>query len=297
MKKKFLCILAALIAIGNFSGCEKNDTIHTATQVETESVTTEFYSGSVTVSEQEALINSAEDNKEISPETPVVFAAYYFDDTYPGFEGRSLVLEMTNGSYDSGNSDYGAAWSGDFRFRLTVSNENSSYEISDSDVISPGFNFGFNEQFDISVDDYNNDGAPDFAVGQWGSLSGGSSCFLFSLFPDGTVVQKNIAENITGEENNTLWLPPEYNSVYSPFFEKEQGNCFSVSYFTYGGVMENELKLLSGDDIDKWFDDPRHSDHVMSEFTLKNIYEWTDDAVILTEQQILEPDGSVWTAG
>lgn len=244
----------------------------------------------VTEKVQNKNVQDKDGEKIISLETPVVFAACTFDDAFPQFNGRSLVLEMTKGSYNAQNCYWDRAWEGSFRFRLTDSDKSDCYEKTKTDYISNEFELSFNQQFELYADDYNGDGFPDITVNQFGSRSGGSDCRLYSLNSKGKLIQKKI--KIGDELNDTLWLPKEYNSNYSPAFEKEGENCFSVSRFTSGGVSENELKLISGDVIDDWFSD--HEGFDMSEFTLKNIYEWGDEFVVLKEQQILEPDGSIW---
>lgn len=220
---------------------------------------------------------------------PKVFAECMFDETYPKLQGKTLILEMMTGKQNEENSCFGGRWDGDFRFRLT---DASDCETLGNDITSLNIKFKFNEEFSIILNDYNNDGNPDFAINQWGTLSGGSRCYLFSITQKGTVIPQKVK---VGEKvKSTLWLPNTYNDIYSPSFKKENANCFSVSYFTSGGVQEDELPLMPEDIIDKWFDDEKHKDSEMSEFTLKNIYKWDEEMVVLSKQQILEPDGGIW---
>ncbi|MDE6596061.1 MAG: hypothetical protein K2K44_08630 [Oscillospiraceae bacterium] len=299
MKKYFLGTFAAVALTLCISSCGNNPPEEKTEQTISEAAsitTTSEISGTettarVTEKVQSETVQDKDDEKIISLETPVIFATCFFDDAFPEFKGRSLVLEMTEGSYNSYNGYWDRAWEGKFRFRLTKSDEASHYEILDSDIISCPLELGFNEPFDISVDDYNNDGYPDFTINQWGSLSGGTHCYLFTLPKDRKV--KPINYTVNDEQSEIFWLPKPYRSIYSPAFEKEGENCFSISFFTSGGVSnKNAFPLISGDVYDDWFLD--HKDAVMSEFTIKSIYEWGDEFVVLKEQQILEPDGSIW---
>ncbi|MBD5139978.1 MAG: hypothetical protein HDT25_00970 [Ruminococcus sp.] len=303
MKKYFLITFAAIaltLCISSCGNSPQEEQTEQATQTEQTTSETAAITATTKISETETTVKATEkvqnetvknkdDEKIISLETPVVFAACSFDDAFPQFNGRSLVLEMTKGSYDSQYIFWEMAWNGSFRFRLTESDKSDCYEKTQTDYISDEFELSFNQQFELYVDDYNGDGFPDITVNQFGSLSGGSDCRLYSLNSKGDVVQQKIS--IGGELYDTLRLPKEYNSVYSPALEKEGENRFSTSFFTGGGV-SGELPLISHDVIDNWFLD--HKEAVMSEFTLKNIYEWGDEFVVLKEQQILEPDGSIW---
>ena len=298
MKKYFLITFAAIALTLCISSCgnspqeeqtvQATQTEQTISEAAALTATTEISETETTVKVTEK-VQDKDDEKIISLETPVIFAACSFDDAFPQFNGRSLVLEMTKGSYDSQYIFWERAWNGSFRFRLTESDKSDCYEKTQTDYISDEFELSFNQQFELYVDDYNGDGFPDITVNQFGSLSGGSDCRLYSLNSKGDVVQRKIS--IGGELYDTLRLPKEYNSVYSPALEKEGENRFSTSFFTGGGV-SGELPLISHDVIDNWFLD--HKEAVMSEFTLKNIYEWGDEFVVLKEQQILEPDGSIW---
>ncbi len=230
-------------------------------------------------------------NKIIELKTPAIFARYDFSNDYPNFHGKTLLLELTDGVYDAERSNYESSWSGNFQFRITSSN-NYNYEVLTDDIISCKMFLGFNNQFDLNINDYNNDGAPDFAINQWNSLSGGTDCYLFTILQTGIV--SNINVDVNGELKSTLWLPKSYRSVYSPNFETGKDNTFIISYFTAGGVSEKETPLISSDTIDAWFSDIKHQNSETSEFTLKNIYKWNNEVVILKEQQILEPNGDVW---
>ena len=298
MKKYFLRTFAAIaltLCISSCGNSPQEEQTEQATQTEQTISETSALTANAEISETETTVKVTEkvqdkdDEKIISLETPVVFAACSFDDAFPQFNGRSLVLEMTKGSYDSQYIFWERAWNGSFRFRLTESDKSDCYEKTQTDYIIDEFELSFNQQIELYVDDYNGDGFPDITVNQFGSLSGGSDCRLYSLNSKGDVVQQKIS--IGGELYDTLRLPKEYNSVYSPALEKEGENRFSTSFFTGGGV-SGELPLISHDVIDNWFLD--HKEAVMSEFTLKNIYEWGDEFVVLKEQQILEPDGSIW---
>lgn len=222
--------------------------------------------------------------------TPIVFSEYRFDDSYPGLKGRSLVLEMTNGSYDTQMGYFQSIVQGDFRFRLTKSYKDTYYEILDSDIISGPIELSFNEQFDLAVEDYDNDGQPDFAINQWDSLSGGTDCYIFSVNENG-VVEKMTVKSDNGY-NSTLWLPKEYRGCYSPELMMENDNSFSVTFYTSGGVMSEDIPLIPDSVIDDWF--AEHEDYTVSELTIKNLYVCRGGTIALEEQQILEADGRVW---
>lgn len=213
---------------------------------------------------------------------PMLFASHTFGEEFPQFSGKTLVLEMTDGVCDEEQAYWGGKWSGNFRLKL-----------SDSDISLENLDLKFNERFDINADDYNSDGNPDFAINNFGTLSGGSDCRLFSLTEDGI---KPLKVDFGGKVSDIMWLHQRYNDVYSPIFEKESDDCFSFSYFTYNGVEDVEIPLISHETINKWFEDERHKDSTMSEFTLKNIYKWSDDSVVLVRQEILEPNGEIWIA-
>lgn len=223
--------------------------------------------------------------------------AHTFSNEYPGLCGKTLVLEMTRGIKCSEKSYWGRGWSGDFRFRLTDSDSSSRYKELEEDIISKDYILHFNDEFEILMNDYNEDGNPDFAIGQWGSLSGGDESYLFTLLTDGTVKQMTVRfGDMVGD---TMWTPESYTRngdkfKASPVFDKEGAGFLSVSYFTYNGATNCEIPLIPGEVIEDWFEDEKHKDSPMSEFTLKNIYKWDDDMVYLYKQQILEPDGSVW---
>lgn len=241
------------------------------------------------LNKEETIDSTNEYDNNVLLTTPIIFSAYLFDDSYPELKGRSLVLEMVNGSYDTQRGYFQSIVQGDFRFRLTKSYKDTYYEILESDIISCPIELSFNERFDLAVEDYNNDGHPDFAINQWNSLSGGTNCYLFTLPKNRNVKKFNIIEY--GEQSNILWLPKEYRGIYSPNFAKESENSFSISFFTSGGVSESIIPLISRDVIEDWFNE-HNSD--MSEFTLKNIYLCEDENVTLIEQQILEPNGDIW---
>ncbi|MDE7294698.1 MAG: hypothetical protein K2N72_09775 [Oscillospiraceae bacterium] len=234
--------------------------------------------------------NGNEKNDGLYINTPVIFSAYCFDEKYPELADKSLVLEMTEGTYDKGRENYDGIWQGEFRFRLTESGMDSHYEAFDSDILSSPMNLSFNGRFELTVNDYNDDGYPDFAVNQWDSLSGGTDCYLFTVKENGTVKSMDIKAG--DRESPSLWLPKDYRGIYSPDLIMEGGNCFGVSFFTSGGVTENDIPLIPGGVIDEWF--AEHEDRAVSEFTLKNIYMCEGESVTLKEQQILEGDGSIW---
>lgn len=266
LKLVSLLMCATLCACsGETDGNIKTTTVATVTESQIQTTTT------ATVTEPQTELK-----------TPMLFASHTFGEEFPQFRGKTLTLEMTEGVYDEEQAHWGGIWSGNF-----------SLKLSDSAISLENLTLKFNEQFDINADDYNNDGNPDFAINNWGTLSGGSDCRLFSLTENGI---KPLKVDFGGQVSDILRLHKEYNDVYSPVFEKGSDNTFSFSYFTGGGVQNVEIPLISHETIDKWFADERHKDSAMSEFTLRNIYEWKDDTVVLIRQEILEPNGEIWVA-
>lgn len=240
--------------------------------------------------EENDIISTYNEDNDVVSEPPLAVSIYTFTEDFPSLCGKTLLIELiesSDGSYDSEDK-----FNGNFEFRITESDITSNYEKNYNDIISCKMHFEFDDKFDLNVTDYNDDGNPDFAINQWGSLSGGTNCYLFSVTQESKVTDLRV--DAYQEQQASLWLPKMYRTYYSPVFKKEGDNMFSVEYYTFGGVNEEEIPLIPSEIMDKWFSDEKHSNYTFSEFTLKNIYLWTNDSITLIEQQILEPNGEVW---
>lgn len=147
-----------------------------------------------------------------------------------------LMLVMTDGVHISGEE---AGYGGDIRdendigsceLRLYLDGRLiSDYPLTKEDENGTGLIF-HERYFPIAVADYNDDGNPDFSLGQWGS----SSIRLYSLFTitrDGTILPVS----------DPLALPDSVTLDYSALFESDGSTVTTYRYNNASGEMEPQV--------------------------------------------------------
>lgn len=219
-------------------------------------------------------------------QTPIVFASYaYRTETAM----KTLLLECTSGTYSSMGVNWNQAWSGTFRFRLA-----DGYSVSltdDGGITSCELKLSFNGPFPLYVEDYNDDGQPDFALTQWGSASGGDYGKIFTLNPDGTVSELPVKGDLraigsfgtlyAAETDSGCFTLPQQHTTGSAELEKVDGGFVVSTYnpFVRGPFAEGICFLLDEEEIDD------------SANWLEDVYLWDGSAFVLTEQrQLYEED-------
>lgn len=138
-------------------------------------------------------------------------------------------LEMTGGKYFSGadvepgGGIYDNNYQGEYQLRVsnpllsTQGSTASIYPNVENDFDESSMNF--NGSFDLVFDDYNNDGNPDFILGQWG----GSNGSLYNLY---TLDKKGVITRL--ETGGPLYIADHAPSVQ---LEKLDKTSFSVKYY------------------------------------------------------------------
>lgn len=152
-----------------------------------------------------------------------------------GISGENTVrLIMESGTYfDSDNAPPGGGigednYQGDFRLEVQKDGKPvSSLELG---------SLLFNGTFSLVFDDYNDDGSPDFSVGQWAG-SNYNAFSLYSLDKDGQL--SSLGEIMTSEgkgENDGSLLFSHKNGVISTrLYDQNTGKMTDVSYVWNSG--------------------------------------------------------------
>lgn len=145
------------------------------------------------------------------------------DTVIPGTSGNRLQLIDVNGQYtfDPNPGGYqGKNWTGDFQLMLlnkqgkTISKLDLSSKINAS-----SFYEQFSRKFSFHFADYNGDGDPDAALGQYASSNG----YVYKLFSvkNGTIQPLPLPHGMIFSIDRS----------YSPLFKKIKSNAFQVTYY------------------------------------------------------------------
>ncbi|XEC95793.1 hypothetical protein AB6A23_04270 [Paenibacillus tarimensis] len=128
---------------------------------------------------------------------------------------------------------YGTYWEGDFQLEL-VSKDGALLHTLD---LNPTFGgesliFTHNRELNIAFDDYNNDGYPDFSIGQYFS-SNGFMYNLFSLTPNGiAVIHQDL---FTADSSYSVLYPKAGNTSFkNRYYDMENGE-YVETLFTWQG--------------------------------------------------------------
>ncbi len=138
------------------------------------------------------------------------------------FQGFKLLMRMTDGIYKEEKEPgpfQGWHWEGKFALELVDGHGKiiSSLDLNDAFGETP---LTFHETFTIPFRDYNNDGAPEFTIGQYAS----SNLFMYRLFtvkPDGVIYQpvSGVSELMSSER------------TYSAAFSRGALDSFTVPVY------------------------------------------------------------------
>lgn len=313
---KIKVFIVSLLAVVIITGCSdnKNDNI-IDTQPSTVITSSEITSSVITSSEITVNENSSSEQSEIEEldnqlllATPFIFASHAFSDDFPEHKGKTLVLELTDGSYDRTSSIWNSVWSGQFQFRFT--NEYKPYEPFpedseelEEDIISCPIALRFNNPFDLVVADYNQDGNPDFVISQYGSMSGGDYVAIFTLNKDGTVEIlpfKTGGRNISpfgtisasdGVVDSNAFLLPYRHSSDSFGLKINQEQEFNIAYNAQHGLTTDIAFMFEQNVLDEWINAQPEEN---STAVMRDVYQWQDDAFVMIRQEILNDDDTVW---
>lgn len=155
-----------------------------------------------------------------------------------------VLLEMTRGSFNVEDSGWMSAYVGEFQFRTYSADHTYQADRYENATISPmepksGDPYGFVGPFSLIFDDYNGDGNPDFAVGQWGA-SVWRTFELFTVMPSGEV------KKLPGDVIYSAELRD-----HSAALHKVSPTSFST-LMPYARIDNHEFIKLSQADIDAW---------------------------------------------
>lgn len=161
------------------------------------------------------------DNK-IIVSSPVTLS---FNSLYP-FNGNDqyLMLRMMEGEYyEDWNPGplSGGRWEGRYAFEIADEHFNTLSRTDLSEFFSG--HLIFTSSFEIEFDDYNNDGDPDFTLGQYGT-GNGNDFKLFTLREDGSV------ELLPIKDYPSLFISNK-SSYYSTKLIKLSDTEFSKQYY------------------------------------------------------------------
>lgn len=164
-----------------------------------------------------------------------------------------LFLEMTSGQYSSlWSSIHDRSWTGTFQLSIYSSQYNRG--MHDPLFILPIEVTGYNQYFDILIDDYNQDGNPDFVIAVESIASSAKSYRLYTIYED-YEISELLFEN-TDYEKNGLGVMATRDSIrliqedgcivlYSLGYED---SIVRASYWQWNGNTFTHLKTVDAHD-------------------------------------------------
>jgi hypothetical protein len=166
---------------------------------------------------------------------PVTIAETEIDADRDGSK-ESLLIRMVSGrlSVETDPGPFtGAYWEGEFTLELHSKDGALVHELPLNGTFGgEPLKFAKDRKFEIVFEDYNNDGFPDFSIGQYLS-SNGSVYNLYSLMPDGIrVLHSNL---FTAERSYShLYEKAGNTSFINRYYDMENGTYKEVLYTWQG---------------------------------------------------------------
>ena len=230
-----------------------------------------------------------------------------------GEQPCTLYLELRGGNFDQTGSTWNSIWEGDFQFRTVFSTENNNrYQAYlkaeyatplPGEVISETFYFYFPEKVDFHFEDYNADGLPDFVISQYGTMSAGDYCAVFTVRETGKVEilpvygdrrsptmfgTVDVAEDVY--EDSFVFFYPHYHGVSPALKVLKSPPGFIVEYGTPRGLenvfMEELLQEFEEYEQEYYKQYGKEPFVAYTNFTVRDIYEWNGTRFKLVRQEM-----------
>ncbi|WP_336773356.1 metal-dependent hydrolase [Paenibacillus sp. MMO-58] len=135
-----------------------------------------------------------------------------------------IDIELVNGTYSEDWSPgpfMGPNWSGEFHLVLRDDIGNELNRVALNDFYTDPLLF--NSTFDLSFDDYNGDGNPDFTIGQYGTSNGN----YYKLF---TLTGSDEFKELDAGGRDGMFISAD-DSMYSTHLHKIDDSSFQTTYY------------------------------------------------------------------
>ena len=230
-----------------------------------------------------------------------------------GNQPCTLYLEMRGGEFDQTQSTWNSIWAGDFQFRTVFSTKhNNRYEPFleseygtplPGEVISKPMYLSFPEKVDFHFEDYNADGLPDFVISQYGAMSAGDYCAVFTIRENGKVEILPVygdrrspsmfgTVDIADDDSESAFgfFYPHYHGVSPALKVLQNPPGFIVQYGTPRGLenvfMEEALQGLRDYEQEYYEQYGVPPFAAYTDFTVRDIYEWNESHFELVRQEL-----------
>lgn len=177
------------------------------------------------------------------PQDRTILADSLIDSTSATSKASRIVLAMTDGHYlveHEPGPFMGPNWTGDFELQLL----DDRRQIVSTIRLNESFEeLRFQKPFSFQFADYNKDGHPDFAIGQYAS----SNVYVYRLF---TIIDDNIKELPIEPDQEILSSERVYSILFTKgsnasfetvFYNNEAGKSFKRVYEWNGRAFERVL--------------------------------------------------------
>lgn len=180
------------------------------------------------------------EHTEINVQAPIILAEGYTQ--LANGKNVAVYLEMTKGRYfqaNAGESPYVSNFQGTYQFRVVEKANPSNTLCTKIIFFDEGTDLNFNQTFILAIQDYNEDGNPDFTLGQRTIGSTNMLYQLYSFDDDGKIYDLSFSNGQkafmaladTNKANSfSIELERRDGQLIIPYYDTELGKIKEISY-------------------------------------------------------------------
>lgn len=181
-----------------------------------------------------------EQQAEITVQAPIVLAEGHTQ--LADGKNVAIYLEMTKGKYfqaTPGEMPYASNFQGTYQFRITESEHPCDALYTQEVPFDDGAELNFNQTFTLEIQDYNDDGNPDFTLGQRSVGSTNMLYQMYSIDPNGKIFGLSFSDghkafmvlaDATKGDSFSIKLETKNGELIIPYYDTELGKTREVSY-------------------------------------------------------------------